>query len=653
MSNLPAAIGRKLMARALPPLALAAVLAIPATAQASLAAQGGKLAGGGVWQLGQSVALAGDGTMALAGAPANGSVRVLTRSGAAWTDTGAPLVPAAGPDASGFGTAVAVSADGAVALVGAPDADAGYGAAWLFVRSGGTWTQAARLTGAGEASAGKFGSSVALSADGGVAVVGAPAEAGGSGAGWVFVRSAGTWTQRGTKLTGAGATGAATFGTAVAVAGDGATVMAGGPADNASTGALWVFARGGDGTYAQDGPKLAVTGAGGLGTSVAVDSNGASLVAGAPADASAGAAYVFVRSGSGFVQQGPKLTAAGVGTPQLGSSVALSADGDVALLGAPTDTTTDGAAWVFDRSGGAWTRREQLLPVGGLSARFGTAVALAADGHAAIVGGPFHSTLKGAVWGFAEAPSVTAIAPALGPMAGGTAVTVTGTALAGAAVVRFGGAPAPAVQVDGPTQLTAVAPPGTLGTAHVTVETSGGTSAATSADLFAYADPPDAPSAVTAAAGDGEATVTFAAPASDGGRPVEGYTVTVTPGGRTIDAAASPITVTGLANGTPVTFTVRARNAVGVGPGSAPSAAVTPRAPAPVVTSIALHQGPTVGGTVVEITGAHLTGATVVRFGTVPAAFAADGDAQLTATAPAHASGQVDVAVTTAGGTSV
>ena len=170
MSNVPAAIGRKLMARALPPLMLAAVLAIPATAQASLAPQGGKLTGGGVWQLGQSVALAADGTLALAGAPANGSVRVLTRSGATWSDTGAPLVPAAGPDAAGFGTAVAVSADGAVALVGAPDADAGYGAAWLFVRSGGTWTQAARLTGAGEAGAGKFGSSVALSADGSAAV---------------------------------------------------------------------------------------------------------------------------------------------------------------------------------------------------------------------------------------------------------------------------------------------------------------------------------------------------------------------------------------------------------------------------------------------------------------------------------------------------
>src|SRR5207342_1255625 len=127
-----------------------------------------------------------------------------------------------------------------------------------------------------------------------------------------------------------------------------------------------------------------------------------------------------------------------------------------------------------------------------------------------------------------------------------------------------------------------------------------------------------------------------AAPPSDGGRPVEGYTVTVTPGGRTIDAVAGPVTVTGLTNGTPVAFTVRARNAAGVGPASTPSAAVTPRAPAPVVTAIALHQGRTVGGTVVEITGTHLAGATVVRFGTVPAAFAADGDTRLTATAPAH-----------------
>ena len=271
--------------------------------------------------------------------------------------------------------------------------------------------------------------------------------------------------------------------------------------------------------YALDGPKLQGPSASGVGAALAVDAAGSTVMAGAPNDATGvGAGYVFVRSGSGFVQQGPKLTAPGVGSPQLGSSVALSADGNVALLGAPTDTTTEGAAWVFDRSGAAWTRREQLLAAGGLSARFGTAVALAADGHAAIVGGPFHSTMKGAVWAFSEAPSVTAIAPSLGPTAGGTAVTITGTELAGAVAVRFDGAASPAVQVDGPTRLTAVAPAGTLGTAHVTVETSGGTSAATSADLFAYADPPAAPTDVTATAGDGEATVTFAAPADDGGR---------------------------------------------------------------------------------------------------------------------------------------
>jgi len=82
VSNVPAAIGRKLVA-VLPALALAAVLVVPATAQAGLTAQGGKLAGGSLWQLGTAVAVSGDGTLALAGAPGTVGVRVLTRSGSA------------------------------------------------------------------------------------------------------------------------------------------------------------------------------------------------------------------------------------------------------------------------------------------------------------------------------------------------------------------------------------------------------------------------------------------------------------------------------------------------------------------------------------------------------------------------------------------
>jgi hypothetical protein len=92
----------------------------------------------------------------------------------------------------------------------------------------------------------------------------------------------------------------------------------------------------------------------------------------------------------------------------------------------------------------------------------------------------------------------------------------------------------------------------------------------------AFALPPAAPTDAAATAGDGEATVSFIAPAATGGAPVLSYTITGSPGGQTAGGAASPIVVMGLTNGTTYTFTVTATNVAGTGPPSAPSNAVTP-----------------------------------------------------------------------------
>lgn len=98
---------------------------------------------------------------------------------------------------------------------------------------------------------------------------------------------------------------------------------------------------------------------------------------------------------------------------------------------------------------------------------------------------------------------------------------------------------------------------------------------------------PGAPTIGTATAGNSQATVAFTAPASNGGSPITGYTVTASPGGATATGAGSPVTFTGLTNGTSYTFTVRATNGVGAGSPSAASNAVTPSVPpnnAPVIT---------------------------------------------------------------------
>jgi hypothetical protein len=88
--------------------------------------------------------------------------------------------------------------------------------------------------------------------------------------------------------------------------------------------------------------------------------------------------------------------------------------------------------------------------------------------------------------------------------------------------------------------------------------------------------PPGAPTKVTATAGNAQATVSFAPPASNGGSPITGYTVTSNPGFLTGQGAGSPLTVTGLTNGTTYAFTVTATNSAGTGPPSGPSTQVTP-----------------------------------------------------------------------------
>jgi len=112
----------------------------------------------------------------------------------------------------------------------------------------------------------------------------------------------------------------------------------------------------------------------------------------------------------------------------------------------------------------------------------------------------------------------------------------------------------------------------------VSAENPGGDSAASNEVAAVPRTVPAAPTILSASAGDGRATVSFSAPSDNGGNLITGYEVTSSPGNITATGTSSPITVTGLSNGTTYTFTVKAINAAG---GSAPSAAsnaVTPRA---------------------------------------------------------------------------
>jgi hypothetical protein len=220
------------------------------------------------------------------------------------------------------------------------------------------------------------------------------------------------FTQQGSKLVGSGASGAAVQGWSVALSADGNTALVGGFEDNSGTGAAWVYARNG-GLWTQQGSKL--VGSGGIGAavqgvSVALSGDGnTAIVGGFDDNSKIGAAWVYTRANGVWTQQGSKLLASdAVGNAQQGNSVALSADGNTAIVGGPYDNEQIGAAWVYARNGGLWTQQgSKLVGSGGIgTAQQGISVALSADGNTAIVGGPYDNGNSGAAWVFVQPQTV-------------------------------------------------------------------------------------------------------------------------------------------------------------------------------------------------------------------------------------------------------
>ena len=394
-------------------------------------------------RFGASVELASDGSMALIGGPDDnggaGAAWVFTRSGNAWTKLGSKLVGGGEIGAAGFGARVALSGDGDTALVSGP-ADDNNGAVWVFTRSGNTWTQQAKLQVIGPGPAtepNEFGSSLALSFDGNTALIGGMTTGSPSAEAWVFTRSNGTWAQQGPVLTASGAEADDEAISSVALSADGNTALLGAPATTTTqgivtfgfVGAAWVFTRSG-GTWSQQ----AEFGAGDpvvgneFGASVALSADGNTALVGAPDPGSTiglGSAWVFTRSSGTWAQEGPSLTGAGETAGGLfGASVALSGDGNTALVGAPNDNNLAGGAWAFAQSGGVWAREASGLTGSGEDAAggFGSALTLSSDGSTALIGGPGDDNV-GAVWGFVTGHALSV------SVGGGGSGTVTGNGI--------------------------------------------------------------------------------------------------------------------------------------------------------------------------------------------------------------------------------
>jgi len=285
-----------------------------------------------------------------------------------------------------FGRTVAL--DGDYAIVGAhfdDDDGSNSGSAYVYRRDGLKWVQEDKLHASDAAAGDKFGNTVAISGD--YAIVGAPSNADAgtdSGSAYVFKRSGTTWTEE-AKLVASDAATDDKFGDAVAIEGDFALVGARGDDDNGSvSGSVYVFQRSGTDWIEQ--PKLTpADGAMGdyFGHSIGI--SGSYAIIGSHGDddgaADAGSAYVFKLDGESWIEEA-KLTASDPeATDGFGLSVSVS--GDVAVVAAPWDddaADSSGAAYVFRRNGTSWIEEAKLTASdGGQWHFFGHSVSISGD----------------------------------------------------------------------------------------------------------------------------------------------------------------------------------------------------------------------------------------------------------------------------------
>jgi hypothetical protein len=402
------------------------------------------LAGDGTSEdrFGYSVALSGD--TALVGAPGDnpqgslsGSTYVFVRGSSGWVQQ-AKLVASDGATKAGFGRAVALNGD--TAVIGAPNAaitGTDTGAVYVFVRSGTTWTQQAKLSALDYVVFDGFGSSVSVMGD--TAAIGSPyADPFGenSGAAYVFARTGTTWSQQ-TKIVPIDGRSLDLFGSSVALSSD--TLVGGAPGDDdnaVASGSAYVFLRSGANWGLQQKIRPA-DGANGDSFGSAVTISGNTVAVGSPDDdergLASGSAYVYVRN-SGLWSPQAKLFAVGSEAGDFfGASLALS--GDNLLVGSFLDdvrTVDSGSAYAFQRTGATWIELHKFAPATSVASdNFGVAVAL--DGNQGLVGAEQDDSLgsnSGAAFPllFTGAP-----APALGRYAW---LMAAGLAMIGALLVR-------------------------------------------------------------------------------------------------------------------------------------------------------------------------------------------------------------------------
>jgi len=280
-----------------------------------------------------------------------------------------------------FGRSVSISNDGSTAIVGADRHNSRRGAAYIFEKVNGVWTQMAKLTASDGLISDNFGQHVSISNDGSTALVGAIGDDTSTGSAYIFEKGGSGWSNmtQTAKLTASDGVDYDRFGR-VSISNDGSITAIMG------AGAVYIFEKGVSGwSNTTETAKLTASGAG---LSASISNDGSMVIMGAT-----GAAYIFEKGGSGWsnMTETAKLTASdGLGGDYLGHGVSISGDGTTAVLGAYRDGSSTGSAYIFDKGGSGWSNMTETTKLtaydGQSNDQFGYSVSISNDGSTTIVG---------------------------------------------------------------------------------------------------------------------------------------------------------------------------------------------------------------------------------------------------------------------------
>ena len=269
-----------------------------------------------------------------------------------WSQT-QKILAADGAGDDRFGNSVEIN--GNDAIIGAYFDDissqGNAGSAYVFVSSGGSWSQQQKLTASDSQADDEFGWSVSI--DGDYAIVGAHKEDGSGidrGAAYVFYRSGTTWTEQ-QKLTPGDTADNDFFGKSVSI--DGEYAIVGAPGKNSNQGFSYIFKR--TGTVWTQMTKVGATGSNKLGWSVSI-SMPCVIMGAYGTNSNTGTAHIYELQGSSWYGKGALTASDGMISDLFGISVAF--DGDYVICGSPGHDLTyggEGAAYIFEKPGTGWT----------------------------------------------------------------------------------------------------------------------------------------------------------------------------------------------------------------------------------------------------------------------------------------------------------